>query len=238
MIIDDAYPAAEPIPALATNLGTRAATLELAPIDTSDAGVADYAGPLLSDIDFAAFSQSALTRIADEVCLQMALLDTSFVIALDARCTSSEQLLAIRRKQLIGFAGLGALRLARALRLSPEPADALRLLALHPALNPAAYVHVEERGDSLVVRPSPAHEDHAWISLCGPDWTDGLDAIVQALDPHLAVEAEPAGGGAWRLSVARRARPADEQAEVSVAKFSTGTDFAFEARRSLPITPV
>jgi hypothetical protein len=238
VMIDDTYPAAEPIPALATNLRTRAANLELAPIDTSETGTADYAGALLSDIDFAAFSHSALARIADEVCLQMALLDNSFVIALDARSTSAHELRAIRRKQFIGFAGLGAHRLVRALDLSAEPADALRLLALHPALNPAAYVYTDPTTESIVVRPSPAHDDNAWISLCGPEWTAGLDAVVQALDLHFAVEVEPIDDGGMRLTVVRHDQPADEPAEVSVAKFSTGTDFAFESRRSLPITPV
>jgi hypothetical protein len=238
VIIDDAYPAAEPIPALAVNGGSRAATVELAPIDVSDSGLADYAGPLLSDVDFAAFSHSALARIADEVCLQMALLDNSFALALDARCTSSDELQSIRRKQFIGFAGLGAHRLVRALDLSAEPADALRLLALHPALNPAAYVDADPVTDSILIRHSPAHEDNAWISLCGPDWTEGLDAVVRALDPHFAVEIQQTDNDAWRVTVVRQAQPATEAPEVSIAKFSTGTDFAFTSRKSLPITPV
>ena len=36
----------------------------------------------MSDLDFAAFSHSALVRIADEVCLQMHLLDRAFALAL------------------------------------------------------------------------------------------------------------------------------------------------------------
>ena len=47
-------------------------------IDPSGEGLADYSGPLLSDLDFGAFSQSALVRMADEVCLQMHLLDLGF----------------------------------------------------------------------------------------------------------------------------------------------------------------
>ena len=79
--IDEAYPAAKPIPALAAIAETRAADWTLAPIDTHDEGAADYSGPLLSDVDFAAFSRSALIRIADEVCLQMHLLNLSFGLA-------------------------------------------------------------------------------------------------------------------------------------------------------------
>ncbi|HWJ81448.1 MAG TPA: hypothetical protein VNS55_04345 [Nocardioides sp.] len=238
VIIDESYPGAQGIPALAINEKSQAATLELAPVDRSDDGAADYAGPLLSDLDFAEFSRSALARIADEVCLQMALLDNAFALAVQARAASDEQALGIRRKQLTGIAGLGGYRIARALRLPRDASGALRLLALHPLLNPAAYVDAEVTEDAIVVRRSPAHVDDAWISLCGPEWTAALQATVRVLDPRLDVEVTAAGDDAWRLAVVTRDEPAPEAQEVAVAKFSTGTDFSFEERRSLPITPV
>ena len=43
--------------ALEMNARTQAANLPLAPIDLADDGVSDYSGPLLSDLDFAAFSK-------------------------------------------------------------------------------------------------------------------------------------------------------------------------------------
>ena len=236
VIIDDSYPEASAIPALDVNARSRAAGIDLAPIDPVDDGMADYAGDLVSDLDFSRFSRSALIRIADEVCLQMALLDNSFALALAARL-SADEATRIRRKQLVGFAGLAAYRMARALDLPRDEDGALRLLALHPALNPSAYVDVELRNDSLVIRRSPAHDDHAWISLCGPEWIEPLQAAVRALDPHLDVEVTSVDD-AWSVRVVRRDEPAAEAEEVSVAKFSTGTDFSFETRRSLPITPV
>jgi hypothetical protein len=240
VIIDDSYPEAQGIPALGVNEQTHAASLELAPIDKAEDGEADYAGPLLSDLDFAAFSHSALARIADEVCLQMHLLDRAFAIALDKRCESEEQQTLLRRQQLTGAAGVGALRISRALGISRDEEGARRLLAFHPLLNPAAYVDADlgTPGAAVVVRRSPAHEDGAWISLCGPEWTGALSAIVQALDPHLDVEVAPTADDTWSLTVVRRDQPAPEAKEVAVTKFSTGTDFAFEERRSLPITPV
>jgi len=238
VIIDESHPEPQPVSALAVNAQTRAATLELDPIDPHDAGASDYSGALLSDLDFAAFSSTALVRIADEVCLQMALLDNSFALAVHARSTSEAELLQVRRQQLIGFAGIAAHRLVRALDLPRDEAGALRMLALHPVLNPSAYVDAQVDGDSLAIRRSPAHEDGAWISLCGPDWLDALQAAVRALDSHLDVEATAEGLDGWRLRVVRRDQPAPEAPEVAVAKFSTGTDFAFEPRRSLPITPV
>src|ERR1700756_4913300 len=108
--IDESYPPVTGIPALDVVRQTRAATTELDPIDTDDEGDADYSGPLLSDLDFGAFSHSALTRIADEVCLQMHLLNLGFGIAVRARANSEQQTQAICRKQLIGIAGVGAQR--------------------------------------------------------------------------------------------------------------------------------
>jgi hypothetical protein len=238
VVIDDSYPEATPVPALSINAKSRAATLELTPIDPSDDGEADYTGPLLSDLDFSAFSRSALTRIADEICLQMALLDNSFALAVTARAGSADAVREIRRKQLVGFAGIAAHRLARALGLPRTEPGALRLLALHPVLNPGAYVHAEIEDEAIVVRRSPAHDDGAWISLCEPGWVAALQAIVRVLDPRLDVELEPLADAAWRLTPVRREAPAPEAQEVAVAKFSTGTDFAFEHRRSLPIAPV
>ncbi len=242
VVIDDAFPEPEPVPALEVNERSRAATLELAPIDPTDEGLADYAGPLLSDIDFAAFSKSALVRIADEVCLQMHLLDRAFALAVAERTETDAELEKLRRKQLVGVAGIGAERLARALGLLEltDPVEAaVRLLAVHPLLNPAAYVDATLDDPTLVVRPSPAHEDQAWISLCGPGWTAALQAIVRAVDAHLDVEVSPLPeGGGWLGRVVRRTEPAPEADEVAVTRFSTGATFAFQPRRSLPITPV
>ncbi|NYI77460.1 hypothetical protein [Nocardioides panzhihuensis] len=241
VVIDDAHPEAVAVPELALNERSRAASLELTPIDPADDGAADYAGPLVSDLDLAAFSHSALVRIADEVCLQMALLDRGFTLALEPRVTSTDQLVEIRRKQLVGVAGIAGARLARALSLPADTRGALRLLALHPMLNPAAYVSVEMDADALVVRPSPADEDGAWVSLIGPEWFVPLQAAVHALDPHLDVEVRSLGDtgeDGWRAEVVRRPEPVPEASEVTVVRFSTGADFAFEPRRSLPITPV
>jgi len=110
------------------------------------------------------------------------------------------------------------------------------VLLLHPLLNPAAYVDVEP-GEVLVLRPSPAHADGAWITLCGPDSVSPLQAAVRAVDPYLDVEV--AGiADAWALAVVRRDQRAPVADEVAVTRISTGAAFAFQPRRSLPITAV
>jgi hypothetical protein len=232
VVIDEAHQEAEPIPALALVEESRAASLLLDPIDESDEGRSGYVGPLVSDLDFAAFSRSALVRMADEVCLQMHLLNLSFLIAVGARAGSEEQALEIATKQLTGVAGIAAERISRALGTDP-----LRTLELHPLLNPAAYVEAHVADGTLAVTHGPAHEDGAWITLCGPDSTGPLEAVVRAVDPRLDVEVTGSASD-WVATLVPRADPAPEADEVAVTRFSTGAAFTFEPRRSIPITPV
>jgi hypothetical protein len=230
--IDASYDEAQPIPALAEVAASRAATLELGPIDPADDGLADYAGPLVSDLDFTAFSHSALVRIADEVCLQMQLLDLAFLIALRGRAASPEQATEIATRQLVGIAGVAAERISRALGTS-----AVETLALHPLLNPAAYVEASIGADTVSVSGGPAYEDGGWITLCGPASVRPLQAAVRGVDAHLDVELTGSDTD-WTATVVHRDDPAPDAEEVAVTRFSTGVTFGFEPRRSLPITPV
>ncbi len=120
VIIDESHPPVTDHPVLDVVRRTRAARTELDPIDPGGPGQHDYSGELRSDFDFAAFSHSALVRMADEVCLQMHLLNLSFVIAVGKRAGTDLALATeICTKQLIGIAGLAAERIHRALGL-PE----------------------------------------------------------------------------------------------------------------------
>lgn len=237
VIIDDAHPPVSGIPALEVVAGTRAATWELAPIDRDDDGAADYSGPLLSDLDFGAFSHSALVRIADEVCLQMHLLNLSFGVAVRKRAVDVDQAAAIGVKQLTGIAGVAAERIRRALKL-PAGLDGLSaVLRLHPLFNPAGYVAADVVAGGLRVRPAPAHDDGAWIALCTPDSTGPLQAIVTAVDPHLAV-AVTGTGTDWTAEFQHTDTATTDSPEVQVTKFSLGATFEFQPRRSLPLTPL
>lgn len=235
VIIDESYPPAVGIPALDKVRETRAATWELDDIDRSDEGLADYSGPLVSDLDFGAFSHAALARMADEVCLQMHLLYLSFAIAVRARA-SDDVAASVGTRQLIGVAGLGAERIHRALSLPGGVDGVLRVLELHPLLNPAGYVDAEVT-DRLVVRRSPAHDDEAWISLCSPESVQPLQAIATAVDPHVEVRVSGTSTD-WTAEFAETDSAAKELPEVSVAKVSGGSTFQFQPRRSLPLTVV
>jgi hypothetical protein len=235
VVIDESQPPVTESEGCVALQGSRAANVVLDEIDPADDGQSDYAGALVSDLDFGAFSHSALVRMADEVCLQMHLLVLGFRRAVDRRsAAATARTIALR--QLVGIAGVAAERIRGALSLPPTTDGALAVLSLHPLLNPAAYVSAEITGD-VRVHPSPAHGDGAWISLCGPTSVTALQAAVRAVDPHLDVEVTGTDQE-WTATVVRRDRPAPLADEVAVTRISTGASFAFEPRRSLPITPV
>ena len=237
VIIDEAYPPVEGIPALDIVAETRAANWELDAIDRSDEGLADYSGPVVSDFDFNAYSHSALVRMADEVCLQMHLLYLSFAIAVRARAGSDVKLAdSICTRGLIGVAGLGAERIHRALSLPDGIPGVLKVFELHPLFNPVGYVDAEAR-TQLQVHQSPAHDDAAWISLCSPESVQPLQAIATAVDPHIEVRVTGTGTD-WIAELSESDTAATELPEVSVAKVSGGATFEFQPRRSLPLTVV
>ena len=238
VIIDDSYPEVEDHPAMDVIRRTQAARTQLDAIDPGDEGQADYSGALLSDFDFGAFSHSALVRVADEVCLQMHLLNLSFVLAVGKRAGTD---IALAKKicgnQLTGIAGVAAARIHGALDLPGGIEGAIRTLELHPLFNPAAYVNADFGPDSVAVRSSPAHEDGAWVSLVGPSEKRALQAAVAAVDPHLDVEIS-GGETDWTARVVETDTAAEELPEVAVAKVSRGASWVFEDRKSLPLTVV
>ena len=236
--IDESYPEIADHPLVDVLRRTRVARTELDPIDTFDEGLADYSGALVSDFDFAAFSHSALVRVADEVCLQMHLLNLSFVIAVSKRAGNNTELAKkICTKQLIGIAGIAAERIHRALDLPGGIEGAIRTLELHPMFNPAAYVTADFGLVRVGVRKSPAHEDGAWISVVTPGEKRPLQTVVAAVDPHLDVEVTGTDTD-WTARVIETDTAAEELREVSVVRFSGGPAFVFEPRKSLPLTVV
>ena len=238
VVIDPAHPEAKPVPALAVIAETHAATWQLDEIDPDDDGAADYTGPLLSDIDFGAFSHSALVRIADEVCLQMHMLNLSFVLAVSKRAGDDTDLArSICAKQLTGIAGVAAERIRRAMNVPADIDGLTTVLRLHPLLNPVGYVDADIETGRLRVRPSPAHADGAWISLCGPDTPQPLQAVATAVDPHLKVDVNGSATD-WTAAFAHTDTAQPDCPEVQVAKVSRGASFVFQPRRSLPLTVV
>ncbi|BBY85138.1 hypothetical protein [Mycolicibacterium tokaiense] len=234
--IDESHPEVEDHPHLAQVNQTRAAGWQLTEIDSGDDGQADYSGDLLADFDFAAFSKSALVRIADEVCLQMHLLNLSFIIAVRKR---ADEGLAreICTKQLIGLAGIAAERIHRALKLPKSIEGVQRVFELHPLLNPVGYVDADIEDGRIHLRRSPAHDDGSWIALCTPASTEPLQAVATAVDPHVVVDVTGTDTE-WMAELQHSDTATQERSEVEVVKFSGGASFTFESRKSLPLTVV
>ncbi len=232
--IADSHPEVPVPPEAVAMAATRAARVALAPIDPHDPGRHDYAGPLLSDLLFSDWSASALRRMAEEVCLQGHLLVLAFLRATRARTGSDAATVDLGRRQFTGAAGVAAARLGNALHLGNTVEDAARLLSLHPALLPDAYVgcHVE-LGEGLVVhldRASPAVADGAWPAMVDGDHLGPLDAIVQAVDRRLRCRAVSEGPSGLDVEVVQDDAAAPVPEDEVLARFSTGADFAFEVR--------
>jgi hypothetical protein len=241
VVIDDAHRPASMSEGCVEVSKSHAATVELTPIDPADEGAGDYRGPLLSDLDFAAFSKSALVRLADEVCLQMHLLSLGFTRAVKNRIDDTAKAREICVKGLTGIAGLGAERIGRVLNVPADASGVLRVLELHPLLNPAAYVTATVADGSLrVLSSSPAHDDGAWISLCGPGEPRPLAAIARAVAPALAIDYSGSVGSpdGWSARVVASPGTAPESDEVAITRISTGAAFVFrESRKPIPLTP-
>lgn len=239
----DAAHVPPPVPPNAGLLaGSAAARLDLAPIDPTEEGQADYSGPLLSDLRFADFSHSALVRIAEEVCLQQHLLTMGFLIAVRAR-TGAEEAAVIARKQFTGIAGLTAERLRRCLGLGTDAAALAAVLRVHPALNPLPYtgIEIEEVGERVrlhIPRASGAQTDGTWPALLTAGQLHPLDALARAVDPrYVATGEDTADGLSVEFTLADR--PFREASEVAVTRFSTGAAFEFTDRGiPLPLTVV
>jgi hypothetical protein len=217
-------------------LATRAATIELDPIDASEPGVGDYSGPLLADLRMEDWSHSALVRVAQELCLQGHLLALSFAAAVERRM-GRDRALEFSRRQLTGVAGLTAERLRDALGVERDLDGLAQVLAVHPAFLPRQYVAFDvELSDRLIVRldaDCAGVLDGGWPALIDANHPEPMDALVRAVDPRYRCEPrDDANGAAFEVVMDDAASPV--AGEVELARISTGATFAF-ADRGTPV---
>lgn len=243
VVIDSAHipPAVPRNAALLTN--SVAAELELAEIDTSEEGKADYTGPLLSDLRFADFSHAALRRMADEICVQQHLLTLGFMVAIRERSDAATAL-GIGRKQFAGIAGLTSERIRKCLDLGHDGYALATVLRLHPALNPVNYTGIDIAVTPSAVRlrfphASGAQTDGAWPSMLTPEDLRPLDALARGVDPRFVAQVIATDQHGWTVEFELAEKPFREASEVAVTRFSTGAGFAFTDRgKPLPLTVV
>ncbi|MDL9948744.1 hypothetical protein QSJ19_24790 [Gordonia sp. ABSL11-1] len=235
-----------PLPADAQEMfSTRAGQTELTPIDTAATdGFVDYRGPLLADLQFREWSQTALARMAEEIALQHQLLSLGFLWSVRRHAESEDQAREIFRKQFTGIAGLSADRLRSAMDLGLDAAGLAAVITLSPVLGPVQYTRVtaEAVGDDVIVRvptDSGAVADSGWVTLLAADHAEPLQAIGTAVDAHWSVASSTDEDGATVFVMSKGEQRHSESGEVAIARFSSGADFEFTDRgRSIPITPV
>ena len=233
-IEDDAEPLT--MPEIATRIATsRAATLDLSPkASESVEGRTDYQGALENDLPFEAFSKPTLISLLREIALQGHLLTLAFTDAVQRR-TDEAQAREIAIQRFTGIAGVAAARLKRALGLGSDRESIAKLLGLHPAFHPRAYIDVRVSPDlQISLHDCSAIDDRpglSWGDLLAAGETGPLDAMVQAIDPHArCIPRKPVNGAlrVWDIEISSEA--AAEKPEVSVTKISTGAEFAFQQR--------
>jgi hypothetical protein len=234
VIIDPSHPELQ-VPAPAVAIGaTAAANHQLDPIDTNDPGLHEYAGPLLSDLDFRQWSGSALRRIAGEVCIQGHLLALSFLASTRKYVETDEEARSFSRRQFTGVAGVAAERIRAALGLGTALDDVAEVLSLSPGLLPTTYtgcrVELAERLLVRVDRKAPAAGDGSWPTLLDVDHLEPLDAIVGAVDRRYRCIVVNDDYDELVVEVVMGDAELPVPNDVRLTEFSTGADFTFTDR--------
>ncbi len=205
-------------------------------------GWTDYSGPFDPDFQLEDLAHPALVAVSQEFCVQGHLLVRAFMTVLAERW-GVDVAREIGSQQWVGIAGLAAERVAAAMSIEGDDAEAIaKLLQLHPAFHPRAYVdfHVERAGDVVhcwigECAALSEGDAHSWFALLGAEPHRALDAIVRTVNPRARCRPLHVAGAcvAWSIVVDPNAEPAAEPPEVALTKFSKGARFRFVPRRPL-----
>lgn len=232
-----------PVPAQAVAMAdSNAARLPLAdrPTDlaTTD-GWSDYAGPLDPDLVMERFSSATLAAMAEEIALQGQMLARAYLTEVADRAAPDDARV-IGIKAATGIAGLTTKRLARALGVTADLTGLAQVLAVHPLLQPVAYVgaSMHAAGEQIELRLVASPGRNEVDGLSWPALLDGADAdrIIETLAiclvPTARVERVTAPDDVigWRITAPAGAEPTPEPSEVVLTEFSSGATFSFERR--------
>jgi hypothetical protein len=203
-------------------------------------GRVDYAGAFDPELRLEDLAHPALAIVCQEFCLQGHLLVRAFMTAIAERWGDAVAQ-EIAAHQWVGIAGVAAERVVTAMGIAGDGPDALaKLLQLHPAFQPRAYValHVERRDDEVHCRIDDCAafaEPGAcsWFALGIDAWRRALDAITRVVNPRARTRFHDRPGArfAWSVAIDPRAEAQPEPPEVALTKLSKGTTFRFVPRR-------
>jgi hypothetical protein len=242
--IDPANPEARAHPRLAEMEASSIARLPLTsvrhaapPVD--DRGARDYSGRFDPDFVLEKLCAGTLMAVLAEIALQHHLLVRAYTMSLATRVGEAEAV-AMAGRASIGLAAVTAGRIAdrAGLRNNAGAAEAARLLQLHPALQPPAYIgarvnviRAPKEGVRLGITDCPAlrHPDPVgWAAVFEYAGVDLLAAIASSLRPGSVVKTAPTGPAeafAFNIELGPPGAPKCEPPEAALVRISTGAEF-------------
>jgi hypothetical protein len=114
---------------------------------------------------------------------------------------------------------------------------------VHPAWNPLPYTDIDIgiEQDAVVLRLGrgcPGVADGGWPALVDAEHLEPVNAMARGVNPHFDTRVRSAGDEQIVFEISLAATAFKEIPEVAITRFSTGADFSFTERRSLPLTVV
>jgi len=212
--------------------------------DAEPGGWYDYSGEFDPGFTLEDLSHRALVVALQEVAVQTHLLAHAYLRCVTERW-GAEEARTNGAQVFTGTAGVAAGRLPAVLGITATDAGAIaKLLQLHPAFHPRAYVVpvIEVEDDRCVrfaLQDAPCfHEpdDLSWLATMRAEPSPALDAIARAVDPRASsAPVTPRAGErlAWRITIDPDAAPAPPDGSVELARISTGATVTFLPRREL-----
>ncbi|MEZ5572825.1 MAG: hypothetical protein R3E64_12465 [Halioglobus sp.] len=209
--------------------------------DLEPGGIAYYNGGLQEQLHLEQLSHAALVVVCKELALQNHLLIKGLTMVVEA-LYGREAAQAVAEFQMIGSAAVMGERLSRWAGHDAGGIDAIvAVLSVHPLFQPIEYQaitieKVDEHSAVIALHDSTAQEDHhilSWLTLLDMGFTDGLAALVQAVDPRAQCQQCAPGARQWRIEVHANGTPAQEPLPVQIAKGTVLYQTRFEDRLQL-----
>jgi hypothetical protein len=223
-------PDAEPLqePAVTIRMReTALAAVELScPESVEPGGLAYYDVPLFERLDLERFSHSALVTICKELAVQIHLLVNSLGMVMEQRF-GREAADNLAEFQMTGSARVVSERLVR--QFSGESGDIrelLDILQLHPAFQPLEYFGLQaevldERSARLSLAGGVIEKEEVhwgWYPLLLSGRLEGLQSLLQGIDPRASVERVPGKVLSWLVQLQDRPSSVEDPLAVQVAK--------------------
>jgi hypothetical protein len=217
---------------------------DLPEADAEPGGWSDYSGPFDPGFQLEDLGHRALVNVAQEVGVQIHLLARAFMLCA-ARRQDDAVAQTLGRRQWIGAAAIGALRVRKALGIEGDGIESIaKVFQLHPHFHPRSYIDlkVEITGEGrarISLGDCPAfHEDtpYSWIATLSSEAHPALDAIAGVVNPHAHCRpvVDPSGAVlAWDIVIDPTLPPQEEPPELKLGRISRGVEFQLGQRRPL-----